>query len=310
MLVTPSKSAVLTLIVAASALVAGCPVAGSPVVKGTPGLQNTTDKTNGGAKYVGSNACRNCHADVAAIQALHGHNWILNPTQGQPPTYPEAAEGAGVPNPPEGFAWTDIPWVIGGFAKEALFIDRDGFILTSGGESVDTQWDLGFPPSGRPAGFAAYEPDTETNKPYGFTCMPCHSTGVTPQDADAPRFQEDRPGFAGTWEEHGVRCEACHGPGGGHFTISGDDVVAIDRGRIFIDPTGSESCFQCHNTEFDSDEGVIPATDGFVQHGAQGNELKPEYFIPLARIMNGIAASFVYMGVKAHRDERKEAIPS
>ena len=276
MRVTSSKSAVLTLIAAASALIAGCPPDGSPDGAGreSPGPQNTIDKTNGGASYVGSNACRNCHTELANIQALHGHNWILNPTQGQPPEFPQAAERAGVPNPPDGFAWTDIPWVIGGFAKEALFINRDGFILTNGAEAVDTQWHLENPPSGRTAGFAAYEPDAQTNKPYGFTCVPCHATAVTPQDEDAPLFQEDRAGFAGTWEEHGVRCEACHGPGAGHFTISGEEVVAIDLARIFIDPTGSESCFQCHNNEFDSDEGVIPAAAGFVQHGAQGNELK------------------------------------
>ena len=91
MRVTSSKSAVLILIAAASALIAGCPPDGSPDGAGreSPGPQNTIDNTNGGASYVGSNACRNCHTELANIQALHGHNWILNPTQGQPPEFPD-----------------------------------------------------------------------------------------------------------------------------------------------------------------------------------------------------------------------------
>ena len=45
---------------------------------------------------------------------------------GKAPTYPNSK----VPKPPEGFAWEDISYVIGGFGWKALFTDKDGYIIT------------------------------------------------------------------------------------------------------------------------------------------------------------------------------------
>ena len=234
---------------------------------------NTTDKTNGGASYVGSGACKSCHPQVGAWHELHGHGNILTPTLGQPPQFPSEAEGAGVPDPPAGFDWSDISWVIGGYTKRASFAGLDGYLLTNGVDGVDSQWNLDFLPNGTAAGFVEYEPSQVTPKPYDFSCFQCHTTAPAAQDPGFPEFEENRPGFVGTWGEAGVMCESCHGPGSNHFN-SVEDRALVDPTKIFVDVTGTKSCFECHNRPFDSRNGKILAGGGYIKNQEQYPELK------------------------------------
>ena len=50
-------------------------------------------------------------------------------------------------------AWTDISYVIGGYIRQARFIDLEGYTLVTGVTGVDTQWNLSFPPNGTEPGF-------------------------------------------------------------------------------------------------------------------------------------------------------------
>lgn len=234
---------------------------------------NSTDKTNKGADYVGSAACAACHDQVREWHLLHGHANILTQTRGQPPALPAADGRVGVPNPPSGFDWSDISWVIGGYTKRASFADVNGFLLVTGVEGVDTQWNLDFSPNGTEAEFVPYEADRMTIKPYASSCFQCHTTGPEPLDEDVPEFQETRLGFEGTWIEAGVGCESCHGPGSNHFN-SFEDQVSVDPSAIFQDVTGDQTCFQCHNRPFDSQDGSIQASGGFIQNQQQYPELK------------------------------------
>lgn len=260
--------------VASLAALTGCPeLFPPPDDSEPPSFANTTDKTNGAARYVGASSCTQCHQDIAAWHRVHGHAHKLTRIEGGPPQFPAEGLRAGIPSPPDGFDWSDISYVIGGYTKKGRFIDQDGYVLTDGVEGVHTQWNLDFPPNGTTAGFVAYEASATAPKPYAFSCFECHTTGAMRQDEDFPQFEENRPGFIGTWEEPGIQCEACHGPGGGHFSTAGSQ-VNIDRSRIFVDPTGASSCNQCHNRPFDSQTGVIPAAGGFIQHHEQYNELQ------------------------------------
>lgn len=261
----------LTVLIAGLAVIAGCPSIPWPDSggRGVVGRRNVTDTTNGNARYVGSNACRQCHSDVAARHGLHGHAFALNRIQGGPPQFP-AGTSAGVPNPPRGFQWSDISYVIGGYRKRALFIDRDGFLLTSGVTGVDTQWSLDYPPNGTVAGFAPYEPTATEPTPFEFTWFRQRTTGPQPQDR--PAFQDNRPGLRGTWQEPGVQCEACHGPGSGHFGTDGGEVV-VDIQRIFMDPNGAASCNQCHSHPLAEPRGAILASGGFIIERQQYAEL-------------------------------------
>ncbi|MBI5864894.1 MAG: hypothetical protein HZB38_10375 [Planctomycetes bacterium] len=266
---TPILLSACALLSGGLLLFGGCP--SEPPDDDSPGFSNITDSTNDGASYVGSSACNNCHADIAALHAGHGHASQLVAIKGVAPTYPQP--GAEVPNPPAGYAWTDISYVIGGYAKGALFIDRDGYILNTGVTGVPTQWNLDFPKNGTSAGFAAFEPAASERTPYDYARFSHQTTGAHPQDPDEPLFQENRPGFLGTWAEAGVQCEACHGPGGKHFRTVGDS-VRIDRSRIFVDPDGTKSCKVCHSEPFSDQSGKIAAKDGYIVSTAQYPELR------------------------------------
>lgn len=233
---------------------------------------NSTDKTNGNAAFIGSSACRQCHAQISDQQIIHGHANILSKIQGEAPQFPSAADRAGVPNPPDGYAWVDVSYVVGGYIKAAFFLDQGGYILTTGLTGRNTQWNLQFTPNGSAPGFAPYEPGQTVPKSYDFSCFACHTTGPRPQTAQLQEFQDNRPGLAGTWSEAGMQCEACHGPGSKHFTTVGGQ-VAIHRDRIFVDSTGADTCVRCHSGPFGSGDGVIQATDGFIEHSEQSDEL-------------------------------------
>jgi len=67
-----------------------------------------------------------------------GHPYKLNKVEnGQPPEYPFSE----VPQPPEGYTWDDVAYVIGGYGWKARFIDHDGFIIT-GDADATTQHNL------------------------------------------------------------------------------------------------------------------------------------------------------------------------
>ena len=241
----------------------GCPSA--PDTGMDSAYNNTTDRTNAGAPYLGSEACRACHPGIDEDQSIHGHAHKLTPVFGQAPEFPAAGLRAGVPDPPDGFDWSEIAWMIGGYTRKARFIDQDGFVLTTGVEGVDTQWNLLFPANGTEPGFVPYEAGAESPKPYAYSCFVCHTTGPMPQDEDEPQFQENRPGFIGTWQEPGVQCESCHGPGSRH--------VANPSARdLFVD-NSAQFCGECHNRPFDSDGSVILASGGYIKHHEQYPEL-------------------------------------
>jgi len=241
----------------------GCPAPPSP--PSAPVFNNTTDPTNGGATYLGSAACEACHTDVAAMQSLHGHGHILNAVLGRPLTFPPQATRAVVPNPPAGYTWDDPSYVIGGYIRKAKFIDQNGFIVVGAAGSL-TQWDLSFPPNGTTPGFVPYEPATTAmSKAYDSSCFVCHTTGPKPQDPDNPQFQENRPGFIGTWQEAGVQCESCHGPGSNHPPNTA-------ARRMYVNVSAA-ACGACHSRPFASSGGVILAQDGFIQHHEQYAEL-------------------------------------
>ncbi|MDO8632088.1 MAG: cytochrome c3 family protein [Phycisphaerales bacterium] len=230
---------------------------------GGPIYNNTTDATNKSATYIGGDACRACHPGIGAQHTVHGHAHKLTRVQGEPPQFPAEGTRAGVPNPPEGFEWTDITYIIGGYTRKGRFIDNDGYILTTGVNAVNTQWNLSFPANGTTPGFVPYEPDAETPKPYDYSCFVCHTTGAKAQNEDFPEFQENRPGFIGTWEEAGVQCEACHGPGSNHIP----NPAARD---IFVD-SAAAACGKCHTRG--DDPTVILAKGGYIQHHEQWPEL-------------------------------------
>lgn len=209
-----------------------------------------------GVEYVGSQVCAGCHQEIYDVFIKSGHAWKLNPVvDGQPPSYPFTQ----VPEPPEGYTWDDISYVIGGYNWKARFINQDGYIITDapgevGNTEYVSQYNFANPIVGTEAGWATYHAGEE-NKPYD--CGSCHTTGYSPRGN-----QDDKPGLIGTWAEAGITCEACHDPGGLHITNPQGVRMLVDR--------DSELCGQCH---LRGDIESVNASGGFIRHHEQYEEL-------------------------------------
>lgn len=216
------------------------------------------------AHYVGSSTCLACHPNFSAAHRLSGHTHALKPVEGTSPGYPAEAERASVPEPPAGFEWFDIDFVIGGYLKAANFVDDEGFLLTDGTAGTETQYNLANPIAQVPAEFVEYLPEQTTPHGYDYDCFRCHTTGPESFATNGGRRQGNRPGIGGTWVEPGVQCEACHGPGSLHIP---DPAV----GNILVS-TSADSCARCHADP--ADPLRIAAEDGFLLGNLQYAEVQ------------------------------------
>lgn len=214
----------------------------------------------GAQTYVGSDACQVCHGGKYNTWVEMGHHYKLNAVTGaQAPTYP-FEYNAGTPNvvdPPYAsgsqLGWDDISYVIGGYYWKARFMDLDGYIVTGDAGDV-TQWNVWT------QGWVAYQAG-QVNYPYD--CGRCHTTGYSDQGQ-----QGGLPGIVGTWNEEGVGCEACHGPGGDHIASPSSSNIVVDE--------SSELCGQCH---YRNSAHLIAASGGWIKHHEQYDELlhSPHY---------------------------------
>lgn len=207
------------------------------------------------AEYIGSTTCAGCHPAIAEIYQKSGHAWTLNAVvDGVRPAYPFSQ----VPLPPEGYSWNDISYIVGGYAWKALFLNKEGYLITtspdgSSSSSFLNQYNLSNGDLGKSSGWVQYHAG-EQNLTYD--CGECHTTGF-----GAGGHQDDQPGMAGTWAEAGVRCEACHGPGSLHAKNPRGVRMAIER--------DSSACKQCHLMGSATPE----IQDGFISHQNQYGDL-------------------------------------
>lgn len=221
---------------------------------GQPALTTTPDKVAAaelfGAEYVGAEKCGECHTDTYDVFKKSGHAFKLNKVvDGQPPEYPFTT----VPEPPEGYTWDDILYVIGGYNWKARFIDKEGYIIT-GDADATTQYNFANPVVGKEAGWVGYKAGEE-KVPYN--CGTCHTTGYQPEGN-----QDGLPGLIGTWAEEGITCERCHGPGSLHAENPYGVALKVDR--------HAAECGDCHRR---GPVEEVNASGGFIQHHEQYEEL-------------------------------------
>lgn len=210
-------------------------------------------------EYVGSQACRPCHSSKHNDWLNHGHGYKFNPVNnGQPPTYPFPSYPHLPTNPPQGFAWNDITAVLGGYFWKARFLDAEGYLITTGHyNGINVQWNC------INETWGTYETGAG-RKPYNFACFKCHTTNpVAADSADLPNHWQQKPGIWGTWSEHKIGCEACHGPGSAHVATMNRDSIETDR--------TVESCRTCHNRTPDL---RVRAQAPWLQHRVQFEELR------------------------------------
>lgn len=243
-----------------------CPPGGAFPSPSLPIYNNASDPTNAGASYVTSASCAACHPSFFELHNRHGHAHAFQSTNGSAPMYPAEVTGPGVPDPPPGFDWSQIAYVLGGYTKGAYFINLDGFLMTTGGTGTSTRWNLANAANGTAPGFTPYEP-TLVNLSLPHEVNRRFTTGARPPQSMGPLSQDNRPGIGGTWVEAGVQCEACHGPGSNHVPRP----AARD---LFVDSSGAQSCRNCHSGSPGLEEGAIPARNGFISARSEWVELK------------------------------------
>jgi len=196
--------------------------------------------------YVGAQTCKECHEEQY-------NEWR---TSSHPFSFMTGENARSHPLPvPEGYIWDDISYVIGGHRWKALYLDREGYIITN---VFDEE---GNPVPGRNQYnmLTGELSDTHPGEIVPFTCGACHTTGWIADnnaeyDGDLSDNQDGLPGIHGTWVFEGVQCEACHGPG---TTMEVRDSAAF--------------CGKCHSR---GDIDSISASDGFIDHNAQYNEFR------------------------------------
>ena len=168
------------------------------------------------AEYVGSEKCSECHMALYSEWSASGHHLHLRKA--------EDAQNASLPLP-SGYSWDDLSYIIGGNKTKALFVDLNGYIITSAkdGSKDKTEYHL------EDETWSYYLPSEK--KPYD--CAGCHTTGYSPDG-----HQNGLEGIVGTWEEDGIGCEGCHGPGSGH--------IGDTKRRLRTNKMIAEACTKCH----------------------------------------------------------------
>jgi hypothetical protein len=231
---------------------------GEPGPQGADGPQGPAGEGVSGATYVGAATCSGCHTDLYDSFMKSGHAWGFSKvSEGQAPAYPYTK----VSTLPQGYTWNDVTYVIGGYLRKALFVNKDGYIITdepgkSGNPSYLNQFNFENSIVGKDAALVSYLAGTD-KLPYD--CGECHTTGYSDWPADV--HQDNLPGLVGTWAEPGVQCEACHGPGSQHAGNPQGFRMSIDR--------SSDLCGQCHTR--DAKE-MVEVADGFIAGNQQYDE--------------------------------------
>ena len=214
------------------------------------------DASANGVTYIGDQTCAGCHKDLYDTYMKSGHPWNLSKvTDGEPP----AAPFTKLNGPPQGYAWADIAYIISGYNWKALFVNKEGYIITdepgkTGNAEYLNQWNFANKELGKDAAWVKFQSGADK---LPFTCGSCHTTGYNPQGN-----QDSLAGLVGTWAQEGVRCEKCHGPGSLHASNPQGFEMKIMR--------DSQACSACHQPH----TGVaVTAKDGFIQKDEQVADL-------------------------------------
>ncbi len=200
------------------------------------------------AEYIGAGDCQDCHRSLARDHEETPHALAFQEVaRNQDNVLADFEQGADVrtvqfpgEDAPRPFTADDIAFVIGSgrYAQRYLYaVDDDVYaVLPAEWDTVAQVW--------RPYLLAASWPAPEYD--WVQNCAGCHTTGLEIE--------------RGRWEDEGVQCEACHGPGSIHAELADDagsrpddDELLEIHAAIVVSPD-PQICGQCHNqgVQFDT----------------------------------------------------------
>lgn len=251
--------------------------------------------------FVGSQACAACHVELGAEHRRSGHPHIMRALgDTRPRDLQDAYNMTDVPqngnspiNPPASYDWTDLTYQLGGWGWDARFVDNQGYLVTCPKGDVDSDGDgfcdnecggtnltvCGDPSEGASPFMNQWNQANGSWSTYKrgeyqvkHDCAVCHTTGFDPTGETLNAAGEAMPGNVGAWNELGIGCEACHGPGSQHMADPYNVSLSIDR--------QAEACGRCHSV---GDPSVLHS-DG---HGfLPGNEQWNQMFSSTKHVMN------------------------
>jgi predicted CXXCH cytochrome family protein len=195
----------------------------------TPGERSLQAATAGSAKYVGSQACEKCHAEICARWKKTAMANVVR----DPRVHPGAIIPDLATNNVAKFSEDQVAFVYGSLWKQRYFtkVGDDYFPLPAQWDVANRAWRPYMVPATGGDWWGALYPPDNMQRPTGPTCYGCHSV-----DYDIHTKQV---------AEWNVGCERCHGPGSEH--------VAHPAAGNILNPSrmdsvaANDSCIQCHS---------------------------------------------------------------
>jgi len=207
------------------------------------------------AEYVGSAACRDCHADEYQRWASSQHAMAMQVADEQT----VLGDFSGVrfrkdgitseffrrdgrfmvrTDGPDGrLADFEVRHTFGVYPLQQYLVELDGGRI----QALSIAWDARPKDQGGQRWFHLYPNEriphgdelhwTQRQQNWNFMCSDCHSTGVR------KNFDAATGNFATAWAEIVVGCEACHGPGSNHVALARDATegdAATARGGLTV----------------------------------------------------------------------------
>jgi tetratricopeptide (TPR) repeat protein len=165
------------------------------------------------SEYVGSHACRSCHAKQFESQSKTGHARALA----------RAAEGS------------PGQWAFGAGLKAITWVSQSGedAYVEHGMSYYSATKSMALTPGhmdSKDVRYRTFDPDATALK-----CFRCHSTGPLSVDTSTRGIRPSEPG---------IHCEACHGPGGEHVKSGGAAALVNPRRLSAIEL--NNFCGTCH----------------------------------------------------------------
>lgn len=197
-------------------------------------------------EYTGSEGCRSCHRQKYEEWRSTLHSSVVQ----DPKVSPLAILGD-FSQPGIGFRVEDVAFTVGGHWSQRYVTRIDGRFYT-----LPKVWSV--------ASHGWEDRDTRSwrKRPYDVYCIGCHATRYDPE--------------SGTFVEHEVGCEACHGPGQRHADSNGQASI-LNPSHL---PQDEQDllCASCHVRGTDPTERFYFAV-GYVP----GGPLEDRY-LPLRRL--------------------------
>jgi predicted CXXCH cytochrome family protein len=198
-----------------------------PPTDSVEGQAGRAENVTGRSTYVGSPACKACHAAIY-------DRWIKTPMANvvrDPREHPDSViPDLSKPDPLVTFTADDVALVYGSKWKQRYFkkVGDDYFVFPAQWDVTHKAWKPYFV---KDDWWAPLYPPDNFQRPTGPLCDGCHSVNYDIEKK--------------TVTEWNVGCERCHGPGSEHANHPTSPNIVNPTGLGYV--AGNDVCIQCHS---------------------------------------------------------------